>query len=313
MRRQGVAKKWLGAVAGVLLCLHTEVDVSAQTSPAGQTTNSGATIVETTVETTDVHYRDGFCLECHTAIPAQGQGAMLKSDRNFEKICWCHYKVPPGQCSHPVGASLAPLSQSKIPPEYPLEDAKLTCITCHDLQPQCRQGEAEKAFSKGKMLLRGGPFPKRTDPCFVCHDAEAYRRRNAHKQLDAFRTIDEEKCLYCHVEKPDEKRATAANVRFVGPMTALCQRCHVIAGTHSGNVAHVGRKPSTEALVRISRMEDRQAVVLPLDEEGKLTCITCHNPHQRGVIPPYRRAAKGADERYRHRVPGKLCTECHEK
>jgi len=59
-------------------------------------------------------------------------------------------------------------------------------------------------------------------------------------------------------------------------------------------------------------MEEKFGIILPLDADGKMTCVTCHNPHQKGVIPPERAAAKGADSKFRHRLPDKMCTECHQ-
>ena len=132
-----------------------------------------------------------------------------------------------------------------------------------------------------------------------------------HIQLNAWGKIIVEKCLYCHTEKPDENRARFKDVKFIGDLEVICQRCHVIRGNHAGNVNHLV-KPSTQALARMQAMEKEFGIILPLDENGQLTCIICHNPHDKGVIQAESPAAKGAGSKDRHRLPGRLCVECHQ-
>jgi ribosomal protein L40E len=134
---------------------------------------------------------------------------------------------------------------------------------------------------------------------------------DAHKQLNDKGVIVEEICLYCHAEKPDEKNTDHEEVKLIGNLEVICQRCHAISGNHSGNFNHMV-KPSAKYVKIMKQMEAKFDIILPLDEEGKLTCITCHNPHQKGVIPSDRKGAKGADSKFRHRLPGKLCLECHQ-
>jgi nitrate/TMAO reductase-like tetraheme cytochrome c subunit len=134
---------------------------------------------------------------------------------------------------------------------------------------------------------------------------------NPHKQLDANKKIIVEQCLYCHIEKPDEKYSGSKDIVLKSNIEVLCQRCHNIKGNHSGNANHM-RKPSAKILKQMNIMKERFNIILPLDSEGKLTCSTCHNPHEMGVIAAQKPSAKGADDKYRHRLPGKMCTECHQ-
>jgi len=135
---------------------------------------------------------------------------------------------------------------------------------------------------------------------------------NPHKQLDARGKIEPGKCLYCHVSKPDEERSAKKEAKLIGELTLICQKCHAITGNHSGNNNHLV-KPSAKLLARMQQMENRFSIILPLDDEGKLTCATCHNPHQKGVIQEDKPSAKGAGSKFRHRLPNKLCMECHLK
>ena len=101
-------------------------------------------------------------------------------------------------------------------------------------------------------------------------------------------------------------------MKFVGDIEEMCRRCHHISGNHSGDHNHIGVEPSEKGMKRITSMEEKFSARLPLDENGKMTCITCHNPHAKGVIPEESPGAKGADSTYRHRLPGNMCIECHQ-
>ena len=132
-----------------------------------------------------------------------------------------------------------------------------------------------------------------------------------HNQLDSNGKIIVKKCLYCHADKPDESRARYKDVKFIGDLEMLCQRCHVIRGSHSGNFNHMVR-PSASTLAHMQAVEIKFGIILPLDENGQLTCITCHNPHDKGVIQADIPSAKGAGSKYRHRLPERLCLVCHQ-
>lgn len=64
---------------------------------------------------------------------------------------------------------------------------------------------------------------------------------------------------------------------------------------------------------KMKRTEKQFGIVLPLDYNGKINCATCHNPHQKGVIPLARFGAGGAGENYKKRFLGNICMACHEK
>ena len=70
--------------------------------------------------------------------------------------------------------------------------------------------------------------------------------------------------------------------------------------------------PSAKWLKHMADMQTTYDIILPLAKDGKMTCITCHNPHEKGVIAADKPSAKGADSKYRERLPGILCIECHQ-
>jgi hypothetical protein len=257
---------------------------------------------------TDLHFTGKYCRECHEKIPEKGKEKFLKFDGDFSELCWCHgYEA--GTYIHPVDVVPSEKKKAKIPKDLPLKQGKLYCGTCHDIYMQCQENPQEKLYNK--RFLRGMPYGHRTNICFRCHDDKKYKMLDPHNQIDANGEIIAEKCLYCHVEKPDVKFATFKDVKLVGNLEMLCQRCHG-ERYHPAGKDHL-LKPSDMTLGTMREGEKKFDIVLPLDYSGKITCATCHNPHERGVIPPTRAGAKGAGEKYRHRFPGSICLACHQK
>jgi hypothetical protein len=255
-----------------------------------------------TTKAEQYHYTGKYCSDCHESIPQEGGPQFLKYNGDFNILCKCHAPV---SYVHPVDIEPSRQFKAKIPAELPLQKGKITCLTCHDIYWQCRQRRVDK------NSLRGRPFPRKSDFCYQCHDKASYKMLDIHSQLNAAGEIMVETCLYCHTAKPDENRARYENVEFIGNLEMMCQRCHQIRGNHAGNFNHLV-KPSAQALARMQTMEKKFGIILPLDKNGQLTCITCHNPHGKGVIRAESPAAKGAGSKHRQRLPGRLCIECHQ-
>lgn len=151
---------------------------------------------------------------------------------------------------------------------------------------------------------------KKIDLCFKCHDKKSsFRICDPHTQLDKEGNIIREKCIYCHREKPDEKSANFSvhpkEIIFNRAPDILCMGCHSMQYyvAHPMGADHL-RKPSFNMLSMMKETEDEFNIVLPLSYDGRIMCATCHNPHQRGVIPEEREAAGGASEISRVRLPG---------
>ena len=258
-------------------------------------------------EETNIHFTGRFCDECHESAPVESGDVYLKFDGDYQQLCGrCHQGMSPGY-SHPLDIDREPGNVLSIPADFPLTGGKFTCNTCHDVYRQCQK----RLFDR--QSLRGAPYSRKTDFCFRCHDRQDYKELNAHHQKQADGKLNERMCLYCHGEKPDEKTATYKEVTFVGEIRALCRRCHRIEGNHAGNFDHMAGKPSPEGLKRLAAMIEKHNIILPLTADGTMTCITCHNPHEEGVIPADKPSARGADSKYRHRLPGKMCAQCHQK
>jgi len=259
-------------------------------------------------DATDIHYDTRYCTECHEKIPGKGKDKFLKFGGDYHQLCRCHYRSA-GRDLHPVDITPSKEMGSRIPAGFPLNDGKITCGTCHDIYIQCQ--ENQKPFQKGQNFLRGGLFNQRTGLCYECHDRTKFRMYNPHRQLDNHGDMIQETCLYCHSEIPDVTRATNRDIRLIGNYEALCMRCHIKNNKDSLHDRHVRRRPTASILARMKQMEKELNIILPLNNDGDITCVTCHNPHEKGLIPNNRVGAIGAGERKRQRLPENVCIKCH--
>ncbi len=202
---------------------------------------------------------------------------------------------------HPV--DFRPAGRSGLP--FPLRNGKITCQTCHEIHGGAAHGGTPK-------LLRGGPYPDRRTICFKCHYEEQYSSIDPHNMLNEqgeIRMVDGKSvCLVCHARQPNPQVDWTSDVRFKADVGFLCWRCHPpMPGTFF--TQHFRVKPSTSTRGIMEESEERLLLVLPMVPRGRITCSTCHNPHQAGVIL-HEAAAKGADAKSKLRSPS-LCFLCH--
>lgn len=302
----------------VVICIFSVVPFLNSPAQAGKKPAVDLHFVNPQVTTsTNIHFNRYYCTECHLDIQDKGKKPLVRF-ADFTQTCRCHGYTP-DTYTHPVGVTLSPEKKAKIPPRYPLTDGRITCKTCHDLRLQCRDDET--LARTNRAFLRINPYLSRTAICYQCHDERKYRMLDPHNQLDEQGRIKEEKCLYCHQSVPDVQHATLKKrrpddevVSLIGHLDVVCYRCHYKqTRQHPINANHL-KKP-TRKIMRSMRWAERKfGIVMPLDSSGKVTCITCHNPHEKGVIPSQRTASAGAGERARLRLPrvaDKICLACH--
>ena len=262
-------------------------------------------------DTTNLHFTGKYCTECHFKEPKKGGNKLLKFDGDYSQLCKCHGYTP-GSYIHPVDIIPSEEKRSLIPEDLPLVDGKIVCSTCHDMYMQCQEDDETEALNR--RFLRGAPYMKRTALCFRCHDEKQYAQLDPHNQVMEDGTINHEKCLYCHLEMPDEKTQHYDDVKLIGKLEVLCFRCHYKQSTlHPINANHL-RIPSESILANMEESVEKLGVILPLDKEGKVSCPTCHNPHEKGVLPSEEASAQGASEKYRLRLAAKhlqICIACH--
>jgi predicted CXXCH cytochrome family protein len=240
-----------------------------------------------------------FCAVCHATAKPQAGAALFAPGANPSASCLlCHdYK----ENHHPV--DFVPAAAPGIP--FPLFEGKIRCLTCHEIHG----GAGKTGTSK---LLRGGPYTgDRRQICFRCHSSE-YAAINPHLMLangKNFREVNGRPvCLLCHSKMPDPEKDFTGNVTFRADVGFLCWRCHPPMPDPFFST-HFLVSPSAKTLDAMHQAEERDLVILPMVPRGRITCSTCHNPHQQGVIQ-HEAAAKGADSKSRLRLPS-LCKACH--
>ncbi|MCF6282761.1 MAG: hypothetical protein L3J28_11245 [Candidatus Polarisedimenticolaceae bacterium] len=188
-----------------------------------------------------------------------------------------------------------PSEQISIPDEFELDDrGQISCKTCHGLK-DIKKTPLDKVDRKADNFFNGGPYPRLIDFCHRCHDKKAYARPNIHQLLDDKGEHDKKACEYCHLEAPDpEKTADQQEIKLRLPVGILCYGCHL--KTPHLNALNHQVKPDEEMVKLIKSSEEELVVILPLDKEGRVTCVTCHSPHQAGLIDQAKPAGRQIED-----------------
>jgi hypothetical protein len=224
----------------------------------------------------------------------------LLSPGDATQLCRrCH----PGVEHHPLGVTSTAATWKMDFANFPLEKEAVTCVTCH--KPlECTAQEA----GGNPRFLRAGPYNAAAEFCARCHEDEKFSSLDPHDQIDETGEIYSKKCLYCHATVPSVT-ADPDELRYTDTLTALCVSCHR-TGPHPAAQDHLLPMPPA-MLGTLREYEERRQVRLPLDEERRVVCTTCHNPHERGLLKGP--AGVGADEKVRLRLTtyNEQCTPCH--
>lgn len=298
--------KWVLLYAAATVVIPGQVNVTRSTGAQRSVAAHDSRQSRELSPETNIHFTGRYCTQCHQQNPAKGRRARLKFNGDPNLLCRCHVNTQ-NSYWHPIDIDPPQNGDVKIADDLPLIKGKISCFTCHDMFQQCRKRRIRIS------TLRGRPFQTRSQFCFKCHNRNDYDPLDPHLQIDKKGVILSDTCMNCHLESPAELNNPSKTMKFIGELGLLCQRCHMVKGNHSGNVQHYGKTAKAKTRARMKKMEAKHQVILPLDEKGRVTCVTCHNPHADGVIDRSRPAAKGADLKFRHRLPGNMCIVCHDK
>ncbi|MBI4649909.1 hypothetical protein HY745_01155 [Candidatus Desantisbacteria bacterium] len=109
--------------------------------------------------------------------------------------------------------------------------------------------------------------------------------KNPHDEID---------CTECHAKKPVRGKDTPATVTFINEdFNLLCTNCH----SQESNIHPVGIVPPF-------KVPDN----LPLDKQGRNTCVTCHDVHLKDIGNSLLR---GFEEGGKYTARTDLCYDCH--
>lgn len=226
-----------------------------------------------------------FCFIWSIVIPPNANGEPLEIEKTIE------LKKPELPPFHHV-VDVKPSKLRKIDKQLKLGDkGELVCSTCHGLK-DIDKTPIEEVDLEAKNFLHDGPYKPLTDFCYRCHDKKANTRENIHILLDEKGEIKKKQCEYCHEEVPDRKKKLALkDLKLRLPMNTICYGCHLKA-PHFNAVEHQVKPESKEMLEHLKKMRKKHDIYIPLSDQGEVMCISCHTPHQRGVIDINRPAGK---------------------
>lgn len=281
------------------------------------------------------HKEPVLCRSCHTSNI--GSRSNLRFDGNVTILCQsCHDGLIATRETHPVDLVPSRTIGRKIPTDFLLKDGMLTCLSCHDITSSCKTDRAGVMLNNS--LLRGDPVPYPMAFCFRCHVKDTYQPYNAHNQIEDGKTKTEI-CLWCHVRIPDvdSRLKEGASYALRSKSFGICNNCHRVAKGHPIDGTHMHATPSTDMMQYMFAYEMQPRMNLPfkdlleyvravkqvprsipLDENGRITCYSCHNPHEKGLLPNRNPRSIGADYKQatNHRLrarEGIICKACHQK
>jgi len=179
-----------------------------------------------------------------------------------------------------------------IPDEFKLgDDQELICATCHGLK-DIDKTPVDEVDTESTDFLVGGGYRKITGFCYRCHEEKNTQRDNIHLMLDENGDIKKKQCEFCHEEVPDrEKVKSLKDAKLRLPLTTICLGCH-LKDPHFNAVEHQVKPAKEEMLKRIEKNSKQQGIIVPLNEKNEVVCVSCHSPHQYGVIDPNKPAGK---------------------
>jgi hypothetical protein len=282
------------------------------------------------------HWQADACDVCHAAEPA------VIPPQEADSLCLsCHDGVAAVAEAHSVGRPAAG-PNLRFPEGWPLNDGRLGCLTCHDISRHCDRSAQRPVLNP--VMLRTFEADRPFAICGECHVSEQPWRVNPHQQLvgrregtQARRHEGEESeggrviaasnggevlldsCLFCHAAAPsipaDGRRTGEAALRIGDE--GLCLSCHNRHWDFSPR-GHIGR-PVTDVVRRNLALAAEQSAKAPLPlNDGRVTCWSCHNPHQEGLFPAGTplgaHASNPLDRDVALRVNfNQLCFVCHRK
>jgi predicted CXXCH cytochrome family protein len=276
-----------------------------------------------------------ICETCHTAHGSPYESLLIDGAGNSALCLDCHDDknlfTPDGKRNAVHVINVTP-QKAKIPSSFLKKGAKLgyngiiTCQTCHKVH--------NNPLKKPLLLIEND---EKSTLCLTCHPDKQSVTNTKHnlmrsapreKNLEGKTAAQAGICSACHLPHRPARKLTGKR----DFSTQLCMSCHgkgtvaekkgFIGSAHPLNVNPFNNEYTHSGISVID--VDKNKLMLPLfnkfgvqDKNGKMTCSTCHNPHESQMDATKRNATKHVNNDQatyflRKQAPG-ICGECHGK
>ncbi len=256
-----------------------------------------------------------ICETCHSAHGAKYENYLIESGRDSSLCLACHQDknpLTPAGKKKPLHAINVLPVKAQVPEKLIKNGARLgnqgeiICQTCHKVH-QNKTGQPTLLIAKDK----------RSDFCLNCHPDKQPVADAGHnlllsgpkeKNLQGMTVAQSGVCSACHLPHQAARKLSGAG-DFT---TMLCVSCH-----SKGNIA--GKSSLTGAQHPLGVRPNNKAA-LPLfndfglpDQNGRITCATCHDPHQSpaDLTGPESTKKQTAGKSFLRQSSPKICGECH--
>lgn len=310
------------------------VAVGAIPSSSAQPTSTAPAASQPAGRAENPHWSENGCRHCHRL---EENRVLPVDQKSVNELCWkCHDGKQAAREVHPVGRLFSG-EQVRRPEGWPAPGGALSCLTCHNVRLACDRPYPRPTLRGSFLRPVSGQGP--TAFCGECHVA-AFQpgagRFNVHRMLDGTGQRNLSVCRFCHLPSLDlngpPMRSGKPLLRADG--ISLCAACHT---THvdyfePGHIGHDVTEPMRTRMLALepvlwagrplfpqSQPAGTEQPRLPLEDNRRIVCATCHNPHQEGVFAQWSVLADGAvapeQEKTYARLRGlnkDLCYACHE-
>ncbi len=256
-----------------------------------------------------------ICETCHSAHGSKYESYLIKSGRDSSLCLECHKDknplTPAGKKKSMHVVNVKPV-KATIPEAIIKKGAEtgrngeLICLTCHKVHKN-QTGQASLLITTDAKAAF----------CLNCHPDKKSISDTAHnlqlsgpneKNLQGFTVAQAGVCSACHLPHKAARQLSEAG-NFT---TMLCLSCH-----SQGNIAGKASLAGAQHPLAI-RPENKPN--LPLfndlglqDQNGTITCTTCHDPHRSAEAPAAGNAKDNKPSRqfFIRRPSSEICIECH--
>jgi predicted CXXCH cytochrome family protein len=263
-----------------------------------------------------------ICETCHTAHGSPYESYLIKSGKNSTLCLECHKdkdnRTPAGKKKpfhvFNVKPVKAKISEDLIKKGARVgHDGEIICQSCHKIH--------RNEIRQSALLIQQN---QASNLCLVCHADKQIMADTKHNLL---LTAPEEKnlagqtvaqagvCSACHLPHKAARQPAPDRPLSEG----LCLNCH-----SPGNVAErAGLKGAQHPLaLRPANVKTESNLALPLfndlgfqDQDGKMTCTTCHDPHRwradSAAGPSGKDAPADRQTSFLRKQAPQICRECH--